>query len=961
MWKNVCLLLILAATCSAGPLSAHQKRKAPAIREEPVEVEMPEQTETEEESSPAESAPLGTLTLPSNATSIRSDITDNFSCANKTYGYYADVENDCQIFHVCLPVTYADGRENTFRWSFICPEETIFSQESFTCMRREDMTIECQDSSRYYELNGNFGGAPAEEESKPTPVESEQPEEEEEKEVESKPVEEEPEVEAEPEVEPVKPVKPVKVQKPKPNRRKPQPQRKVPVPVTAAPVVEAAPEPVAPVVVKSKPEKPQRFSLRPNKERPQGLRPAIAAPPLRNEIFNGIRKRPAIFNTPTTLKPVEEVVESEPAVTEPVIQLSEPQPTLKLQTMFAEHEVIPVEIQEPEVQASEQAVTFVQPEPVVEEVEPTNVDMDTKVEDVKPIEAIEEIPAVIVERLEESMPQENEKITEEQEEIKVNEEVKTEEEAKPVEEVKEEEEVKQEEEVKPEEEIKNEEVIKSDEEIKPEEELKPEELIKPEEEIKSEEEIKPEEEIKHEEEIKPEEPIQQEEEVKPQEEIQPEEEPEVPAKVEEIHEAKPEEIKSEPAIVETSNSQEEALSLETLEAAKPADAPESMPATPEMEQHSPLVEEILDNTHDGEAQESLGGFKPVDPVMAAEAEQLITDFLNTLKKNEEKSETDMGETSSPVENADVSIEETKLPEPEIVDKNASVEEHLLEETEDKKIQKPQMMQDSPIINIKQVQHMPMDYQIPVKVIPLLVQPASKIAEESDNAKETAPEALQEAAPEEIQESASEEVKQETNENIQDTPAQESSPEETKESNPEETKETTAEEIKETAPEVTQESEDTPENPSQDDAQDQGSLVTAAYMPSISIDDIVELVKERLDQTPKKDQMAPMELILTPGAAEPMTLIQSNPDHQVPQEAQPTEEKDSAVEQEEEQILPIYKRISDAEPAMSKVQTLPVTVSKVETETLPETESAPEVREPKMDARKRRFLFRADAR
>lgn len=71
---------------------------------------------------------MSSLTLPSNATSIRADITDGFSCKNKTYGYYADVDNDCQIFHVCLPVTYADGKENTFRWSFICPEETIFSQ-----------------------------------------------------------------------------------------------------------------------------------------------------------------------------------------------------------------------------------------------------------------------------------------------------------------------------------------------------------------------------------------------------------------------------------------------------------------------------------------------------------------------------------------------------------------------------------------------------------------------------------------------------------------------------------------------------------------------------------------------------------------------------------------------------------------------------------------------------------------
>lgn len=73
---------------------------------------------------------LAHMTLPSNATSIRSDITDNFSCEGRIYGYYADVENDCQIFHVCLPVTYPDGKETQFRWSFICPEETTFNQVS---------------------------------------------------------------------------------------------------------------------------------------------------------------------------------------------------------------------------------------------------------------------------------------------------------------------------------------------------------------------------------------------------------------------------------------------------------------------------------------------------------------------------------------------------------------------------------------------------------------------------------------------------------------------------------------------------------------------------------------------------------------------------------------------------------------------------------------------------------------
>lgn len=96
------------------------------LREEDAELERP----APEPLAPEYPEMPSTLTLPSNATSIRADITDSFSCDDKVYGYYADVENDCQIFHVCLPVTYADGKENTFRWSFICPEETVFSQVS---------------------------------------------------------------------------------------------------------------------------------------------------------------------------------------------------------------------------------------------------------------------------------------------------------------------------------------------------------------------------------------------------------------------------------------------------------------------------------------------------------------------------------------------------------------------------------------------------------------------------------------------------------------------------------------------------------------------------------------------------------------------------------------------------------------------------------------------------------------
>ncbi|KAK9892989.1 hypothetical protein WA026_023046 [Henosepilachna vigintioctopunctata] len=111
------------------------------------------------------------LTLPSNATSIRTDINDSFECDGRDYGYYADVDNDCQIFHVCLPITYSDGHNQTFRWSFICPEETVFNQEIFTCTRADE-AMDCAESPRFYNLNRNFGGP--EDETEATDIEDNQ-------------------------------------------------------------------------------------------------------------------------------------------------------------------------------------------------------------------------------------------------------------------------------------------------------------------------------------------------------------------------------------------------------------------------------------------------------------------------------------------------------------------------------------------------------------------------------------------------------------------------------------------------------------------------------------------------------------------------------------------------------------------------------------------------------------------
>ncbi|OWR43443.1 peritrophin type-A domain protein 3 [Danaus plexippus plexippus] len=96
------------------------------------------------------------LNLIANATSIRENITDTFSCENRTYGYYADVDNDCQLFHVCVPSQSPSGRNTTYRYSFICPAETIFNQEVLVCTRPID-SIPCDEAPNFYDLNMEIG------------------------------------------------------------------------------------------------------------------------------------------------------------------------------------------------------------------------------------------------------------------------------------------------------------------------------------------------------------------------------------------------------------------------------------------------------------------------------------------------------------------------------------------------------------------------------------------------------------------------------------------------------------------------------------------------------------------------------------------------------------------------------------------------------------------------------------
>merc|ERR1711874_383325 len=83
-------------------------------------------------------------------------------------GYYADPEADCQAFHICAN----DGNGGRTKYSFLCPNGTLFQQQYFICDWW--FNFDCAEAEGLYSLNdevaadreanspasgGDFGGA----------------------------------------------------------------------------------------------------------------------------------------------------------------------------------------------------------------------------------------------------------------------------------------------------------------------------------------------------------------------------------------------------------------------------------------------------------------------------------------------------------------------------------------------------------------------------------------------------------------------------------------------------------------------------------------------------------------------------------------------------------------------------------------------------------------------------------
>ncbi|XP_037772413.1 probable cyclin-dependent serine/threonine-protein kinase DDB_G0292550 [Penaeus monodon] len=96
------------------------------------------------------------LNLPSGASALLGSITSSFSCLDRPYGYYADQDNSCRVFHVCNPTLFSNGAVETYQYSFMCGEGSVFNQKELACVA-ESSAIPCQESSSYFYTNEQFG------------------------------------------------------------------------------------------------------------------------------------------------------------------------------------------------------------------------------------------------------------------------------------------------------------------------------------------------------------------------------------------------------------------------------------------------------------------------------------------------------------------------------------------------------------------------------------------------------------------------------------------------------------------------------------------------------------------------------------------------------------------------------------------------------------------------------------
>merc|ERR1712212_104961 len=166
--KTAALVLAFALGVSADGLGGHSHAHAPVRRgrqeEAPLDAyAQPAYGEDLDTAASDVADPLAMLQgaipgVPGEDYPIYGEVPESgFVCDGQVDGgYYADPEAECQVFHICT----ADGAGGLAKYSFLCPNGTIFNQNYFICDWW--FNFDCAQAEDLYSLNDDIAAERAE-------------------------------------------------------------------------------------------------------------------------------------------------------------------------------------------------------------------------------------------------------------------------------------------------------------------------------------------------------------------------------------------------------------------------------------------------------------------------------------------------------------------------------------------------------------------------------------------------------------------------------------------------------------------------------------------------------------------------------------------------------------------------------------------------------------------------------
>merc|ERR1712173_493217 len=166
--KTAALVLAFALGVSADGLGGHSHAHAPARRgrqeEAPLEgYAQPAYGDDLDTAASDVADPLAMLQgaipgVPGEDYPIYAEVPETaFACDGQVDGgYYSDGEAECQVFHICT----ADGAGGLAKYSFLCPNGTIFNQNYFICDWW--FNFDCAQAEDLYSLNDDIAAERAE-------------------------------------------------------------------------------------------------------------------------------------------------------------------------------------------------------------------------------------------------------------------------------------------------------------------------------------------------------------------------------------------------------------------------------------------------------------------------------------------------------------------------------------------------------------------------------------------------------------------------------------------------------------------------------------------------------------------------------------------------------------------------------------------------------------------------------